>query len=71
MLMFCEQDASKYQNTKTGNKAFESMMHFKYLGTTLSKQCIQEIKSRLNSGIACYYLDRIFHLPIYYPKTKI
>jgi len=30
--MFCEKDASQYQNTKTGNKAIESMMHFKYLG---------------------------------------
>ena len=59
--MFCEQHASQHQNTKTGNEAFERVTHFKYLVRTLTKHCIQEeIKSKLNSGNACYYLDKIF-----------
>jgi hypothetical protein len=44
---------------------------FKYLETTLTNQndIRDEIKSRLNSGNACYYSVRNFCLPVLYKKN--
>jgi hypothetical protein len=51
------QKAGQKQSIKIGNRSFESVANFKYLGTTLiDKNCIhEEIKSRLNSGNAYYH----------------
>jgi hypothetical protein len=51
------QKVEQRQSIKIGNRSFESAAKFKYLGTTLTDQnCIhKEIKSRLNSGNACYH----------------
>jgi hypothetical protein len=56
MLMSRCQKAGQMQSIKIGNRTFESVAKFKYLGTTFTDQnCIHEkIKGRLNSGNGCY-----------------
>jgi hypothetical protein len=57
MLVSRCQKAGQRQSIKLANVSFKDVAKFKYLGTTLTDQnCIQEeIKSRLNSGNACYH----------------
>jgi sorting nexin-29 len=56
MLMSCKKAGQK-DGIKIANRSFEGVAKFRCLGTTLTDQnCIQEeIKSRLNSGNACYH----------------
>jgi hypothetical protein len=57
MLVSRCQNAGQRQSINIGNRSFESVAKFKYLGTTIiDKNCNhEEIKSTLNSGNACYY----------------
>jgi hypothetical protein len=56
MLVSRCQEAGQWQSIKIGNSSFQCVVMLKYLGTTLANQnCShEEIKSRLNSGNACY-----------------
>jgi len=57
MLMFSQQNRGQECNIKIGNKSLENLLRSKYLGMTLTNQnCIyKHIRSRLNSGKACYH----------------
>jgi hypothetical protein len=64
-LVSCCQQAGQRHSIKIANRSFESVTKFKYLGTALTdKNCMnKEIKSRLNSGNACYHSVQSFCLP--------
>jgi hypothetical protein len=57
MFISCYQSAGQNYNIKIGNRAFENVAWFKYLGTIAMNQNLihDEIKSRLNLGNACYH----------------
>jgi hypothetical protein len=57
MLVSRDQNAGQNREIKTGNRSFENVSQFKYLGTTVTNQKLiqEEIKKSLNSGNACYH----------------
>jgi hypothetical protein len=57
MLMSHSQKIGQKHSIKIANRSFEDVAKFKYLGTTLTDQNYthEEIKSKLNSGNACYH----------------
>jgi hypothetical protein len=57
MLVSRNQNAGQTREIKIGNRTFENVSQFKYLGTTVTNQNLiqEEIKRRLNSGNACYH----------------
>jgi hypothetical protein len=57
VLLSRYQIADQNLDIKIGNRSFENVSHFKYLGTTVTDQNLiqDEIKRRLSSGNACYH----------------
>jgi hypothetical protein len=57
MIMSHNWNSGQNQNIRTANESFKNVAKFKYLGMTLTNwnDIHDEIKSRLNSGNACYY----------------
>jgi hypothetical protein len=56
MFVSRDQNAGQNREIKIGNRSFENVSQFKYLGMTVTNQNLiqEEIKWRLNSGNACY-----------------
>jgi archaellum component FlaC len=61
MIMPRHLNSGQNQNIRTANELLEKVPKFKYLGTTLTNQndIHNEVKSRLNSGDACYLSSRL------------
>jgi hypothetical protein len=57
MVMSRDENAGQNGYIQMGNKSFDTVEQFKYLGTTLTNQnsILAKIKSRLKSGNACYH----------------
>jgi hypothetical protein len=57
MIMSRHPNSGHDQNIRIANESSENVAKFKYLGTTLTDEndIPDEIKSRLNSGNACYH----------------
>jgi hypothetical protein len=56
MFLSCQQNVGKNRDIKIGNRLFENVALFEYLGTAVTNQNLiyEEIKRRLKSGNACY-----------------
>jgi hypothetical protein len=57
VLVSRDQNAGQNRDIKIGNRSFENVSQFKYLGMTVTNQNLiqEEIKRRLNSGNAGYH----------------
>jgi hypothetical protein len=57
MLVSRDLNAGQNWDIKTGNRSYENVSQFKYLGMTVTNQNLirEEIKRRVNSGNACYH----------------
>jgi hypothetical protein len=55
MLLSRHQNAGQNHGIKVPNRSFENVAQFRYLGTKVTDQNLiqEEIKKKLNSGIAC------------------
>jgi hypothetical protein len=69
-----DQNAGQDGYIQIGNKSFETVEEFKYLGTTLTNQnsIHEEIKSRLKSGNDfCHSVQNLFSSSLLYRSVRI
>jgi hypothetical protein len=72
MLLSCPQNPRQNHDIKIGNRYFENVAQFKYLGTIVTNQNLiqEEIKRSLNSGNACYHSAQTLCLLVCCLKMK-
>jgi hypothetical protein len=72
MLLSRHQNVGQNREIKIANRSFENVSQFKYLGRTVTNQNLiqEEIKRRLNSGIACYHSVQNLLSSRLLPKNK-
>jgi hypothetical protein len=60
MLLSRHQNSEENHDINVGNRCFENVANFRYLGTTITNQNLiqEEIKRRLNSGNALCHSDQ-------------
>jgi hypothetical protein len=73
MIVSRHPNSGQNQNIRVAIESFEKVAKFKYLGMTLTNQndIRDEIKSRLNSGNACYYSVQNLCLPVLHKKPEV
>jgi hypothetical protein len=71
MFIMSDHQITGQNHTKVANKSFENVEMLKYLGTMITNQNYihKEIKSRLNSGNACY--RAVHNLLPFHPLLKL
>jgi hypothetical protein len=73
-MIMSHPNSGQNQNIRIANESFESLAKFRFLGTTLTNQndIHDEMKSRFNSGYACYYsAQNIMPSPLISKNLKI
>jgi hypothetical protein len=74
MVMSRDQNAEENNNIQIGNKSFETMEQFKYLGTILRMKfsLMKKLRADSTSGNACYYsVQNIFRTSLLPKSVKI
>ena len=66
-----DQHAERSHDISGGNKSFETVKQFKYMGTTLTNQnsIHEETESRRSHEMLAVIGGRICSLPVFFPKT--
>jgi hypothetical protein len=73
-MLISRKKAGQKQGIRIANISFKGVAKFKYLGTTLIDQNFiqEEIKSRVNSGNACYHsVQSLFSSSLLSRKVKL
>jgi hypothetical protein len=74
MLLSRHQNVGQNRDMKIANRSFENVSHFKYLRKTVTNKNViqEEIKTRLNSGKACFHSVRnLLSFPLQTKNVKI